>query len=135
MNTSNIFEDISRQALRFDSPQGQLPVEDLWNLPLSNPSKNRANLDDIARALNKQLKSEDEESFVAVAVKTDNTIKLKFEVIKHIITIRLAENAAASLARESREKKQFILGLIAQKENEVLVGSSLEDLKKMINSL
>lgn len=129
-----MFEKASRLALRFESNKGQLMVEDLWNLPLTSTT-GKANLDDIARALHKQLKNDDDVSFVDVAKKSDATVQLKFDIVKHIIETRLAENAATAVARSNAEKKQTILRIIADREDEQLKGSSLEDLRKMVADL
>ena len=129
-----MFEKASRIKLRFESPQGKLLVEDLWNLPLTS-STGRANLDDIARGLHRSLKESETESFVNDPPKADEAVKLGFEIVKRIIAVRKEENAAASLAASNREKKQQLLALIAQKETEQLAGQSIDDLKKMVEDL
>lgn len=129
-----MFEKAARLKLRFDSPQGQLSVEDIWDLPLTSAT-NRANLDDVARKLSKQVKEAETESFVIKPAKANEATVLKFDIVKHIIEVRLAENEAAATARANKEKKQQLLSLIAQKENEQLAGQSIEDLRKMVEAL
>jgi hypothetical protein len=130
-----MFEKIVRMKARFDSPQGQLTAEDLFDIPLISSNKNKANLDDIARNLSKQVKEAETESFVFKPPKADETTALKFELVKYIISVRLAENAAAKVARDNREKKQQLLELISHKENEQLAGQSIDDLRKMVEAL
>lgn len=131
----NIFEQVTRAALRFESPQGSLTVEDLWRLPLT-AAKSRANLDDIARDLHRQLKVDETSiSFVKPAPTNGNNTQLAFDVVKHIIDVRMAENEVAATARANAEKKQQLLGLIAQKEFNQLADSSLDDLKALAASL
>lgn len=120
--------------VRFDSPQGGLTVEDLWDLPLTSMS-GRANLDDIAVGLFKQLKDSGTISFVTETTQANELTQLKFDVVKHIIDVRKAENSAAETAAANRAKKQQLLALVAQKENEQLAGQSIEDLRKMIEEL
>jgi hypothetical protein len=134
MTTTNIFEQAVRQRLRFESPKGPLTVEDLFALPLTSATE-KANLDDIAKALHKQLKSNDDISFVTPAQKSDQTVQTKFDIVKYIIDIRIAERDAAAEAAQRKEKKQQILSLIAGKENDKLASSSLEELRKMAESL
>lgn len=129
-----MFEKASRLKIRFDTPQGSLLVEDLWDLPLSN-SRNRANLDDIAKGLFKQLKESETASFVVKAPKKDEALQLKFDIIKHIIDIRLAEAEAAEMLRANKEKKQKLLALIDEKENAILTDKSLDELKEMAKNL
>ena len=130
----SIFQQASRLKLRFDSNKGLLSSEDLWDLPLTS-TVNRDNLDDIAKKLYKQLKDSNTESFVVKAVKTDEVLQLKFDIVKTIIDIKVAEAEKATVAREAKEKKQRILALIAQKQDEQLAGTSLEELQKLADSL
>jgi hypothetical protein len=129
-----MFEKATRQKLRFDSSKGQLTVEDLWDLPLTSAT-GKVNLDDVARTLHRQLKNDDNVSFVKVEQKSDETVQLKFDIVKHIIDVRLAENATANVLRSNAEKKQNLLAIIAQKESETLMGASLDELKAMVASL
>lgn len=129
-----MFEQATRNKVRFETPQGMLTVEDLWDIPLTS-ARGRANLDDIARALHRKIKETETESFVIKAPKADELTQLKFELVKHVIDVRLAENAAAEQLRLNREKKQQLLALIAQKENEQLQGHTLEELKAMAEGL
>jgi hypothetical protein len=128
-----MFEQASRLKVRFDSPQGLLTVEDLWDLPLT--STRRANLNDIAKGLNRELKNADEEDFVNRSAKTDSVVKLKFEIVKHVIDVRLTENETARQATEHREKKQRLLELIAKKQDESLAARSVEELQAMVAEL
>lgn len=128
-----MFELASRQKFRFSTPNGLISVEDLWDIPLTS-STNKANLDDIARELYSQLDKSTEISFVSEK-KKDETVQLKFDLVKHVIEVRLAENAAAALAKSNRERKQEIMALIANKENQELAGSSVEDLKALLATL
>ena len=57
-----MFEQASRSKFRFNSSQGLLTTEDLWDLPLT--STRYANLNDIAKELNRTLKATAEEDFV-----------------------------------------------------------------------
>ena len=129
-----MFEKAAKLKLRFDTTSGPLGVEDLWDLPLTS-TKGKANLDDIARGLHKQLKSGDDVSFVVPTRKSDETIQLKFDLVKHVIDARLAENQAALLEKERADKKQRIMGIIAAKQDETLQGMSLDDLKKLMSEL
>ena len=127
----SIFEKASRLGLRFESPKGQLGVEDLWNLPLT--SRNSANLDDIAKYLNKKVNT-DEVSFVKEST-ADEVTKLKFDLVKHIIEVRLKENSEKVKAQETAERRAKILSQIAKLEDQELAGKSKEELLKELQSL
>lgn len=128
----NIFEQATRQAFRFETTKGHLTVEDLWNLPLT--SVNRANLDDIAKGLQKKL-SETSLSFVADTTPVNKVYQAQFDIVLHIINTKIAEAKAAEQYRQAREKKQKIMAIIEQKQDEALSSASLEDLEAMLNSL
>lgn len=128
-----LFEKASREKLRFDSTVGYLSVEDLWDLPLT--SERKANLDDLAKALAKQVKDSEVESFVVKTTKANETLQLKFDIVKHVIEVRLAENEAVKVRREAREKKDRLLELIAKKQDENLASKSVEELQQMVEAL
>jgi hypothetical protein len=130
-----MFEKAARLKLRFDTPQGWMSVEDLYDLPLTSKA-GRANLDDIARDLHRQIKEAgDSISFVTPASKPDETNELRFEIVKHVIAELVADLDAAKQAREKAEQKQRILAIVAKKKDEALEASSLEDLQKLLESL
>lgn len=129
-----MFEKATRMRVRFETPQGNILVEDLWEIPLSGKST-QANLDDIAKGLFRQLQECETTSFVVKNKSVDERTKLKFDIVKHVIDVRLVELEASNLARSNKEKKQHLLAIIAAKETEQLMGSSLEELKTMAESL
>lgn len=130
-----MFEKATRQQLRFNSKKGLLSVEDLWTLPLKNNSSNQVDLDEVAKAVHQELKASEEVSFVAPVTASNTTAQLKMDIVKHIIAVKLAEKEVAEKAREVKEKKQKIMSIIAQKQDEALVNSSVEDLQKMLDTL
>lgn len=132
MTEVNLFEVASRTKLRFASPVGQLNVEDLWSLPLTSTS-GKVSLDAIAIELNKELKGS-EESFVT-NTKKDEVVKLKFEIVKYIIGVRVEENRKKTEEKQREAKLANIDDLITRKQNEQLEGLSLEELQKLKDSI
>ena len=84
----NLFLQATREKFRFESPKGDLSVEQLWDLPLT--SRTGFDLDTVAKAVNADLKASNEESFVNVnnnpAV---SRLQAKLEVVKAIIEVKL----------------------------------------------
>jgi hypothetical protein len=126
-----MFDKATRLKLRFETPKGSLSTEDLWDLPLTNGRSN-ASLNEIAKGISRQLKENVDEDFVNQSRKADEVLELKLDIVKHVIAIRIAENDAAKLAAEKREKKQRLMDLIARKQDEQLEGKSLEELQAMV---
>jgi hypothetical protein len=127
----SIFEKASKAKLRFLITKGVVTTEDLWDLKLED-------LDKMAISLRKQVKESEEESFI----KTTNSksivaaeTELKFEIVKHIIDVKLAEKEARVLAAEKRAKRAKLIELIGKKELTNLESKSIEDLKKELAEL
>ena len=129
-----MFEKASRIKLRFVTTKGGVTVEDLWDLPLIS-RKGNFSLDDLAKRLNKEVKENGEESFVVRRNTANTLLDLKFEIVKHIIKVRLDELEQKENAAAQRVKKQRILEIIAGKEDEELAGKSVDDLRKMVEDL
>lgn len=133
---ANLFELATRQKLRFETPKGLLSVEDIWDLPLTS-SANKANLDDIAKGLYHSLKQSGEGvSFVSPVDSTATRVQeLQFDVVKHVIAVRIAERDKAADAAQRAAKKQRLLEIIATKQDESLRGKSLDELLKEVEAL
>lgn len=126
-SNTNIFEQASKTKLRFQTPSGILNVEDLWNLSLEQ-------LDKLAQSFARKVESSRETSyipsFVTRKTKEEMLNILRFEIIKHII-VSLAEEQQEKLeARAKKEKKDKILALIAEKQDDALKSKSIEELMK-----
>ena len=123
----NIFEKAVRIKLRVESNRGLLTVEDLWDL---KPEE----LDTMYRKFKKEARDAEEESLIN-PVKVDERLNLKIEVLKHIVTVKIAEREAATKRAETNRKKAELLELIKSKENSAMAEKSLDDLMDMYNAL
>ncbi len=129
-----MFAFATKKKIRFETSKGLLSVEELWDLPLTSDN-GRPNLDDIAKGIYKAMKEGEEVSFVksnAASNAAFNVLKTKFDIVKYIIDVKLAEAEAAKKAKEIKARNQRILGLIAQKEDEALASKSKEELLAML---
>lgn len=129
-----MFAFATKKKIRFETSKGMLSVEDLWDLPLTSDN-GRPNLDDVAKGIYKAMKEGEEISFVksnAASNAAFNVLKTKFDIVKYIIDVKLAEAEAAKKAKETKARNQRILGLIAQKEDEALASKSKEELLAML---
>lgn len=123
-----MFVKASRLKLKFDTSKGRISVEDLWDLPLTA-------LDTLAKSLNKEVKESSEESFIKIKTSANTLATLRFEIVKHIIEVKLNEAEAAQKRAENKERKAQILALIAEKQNKELSEKSIADLMKELESL
>lgn len=125
--SEKMFETAVRNKLRFPY-KGEISVEDLWDLPV--PS-----LDSIFKKLNVQAKQANEESLLDIKSKEDEVLDLKIEIIKYIVTTKLAEEKARLNAKERKEKKQKLSAILYSKQEQELQNKSADELAAMIAEL
>lgn len=137
IKTNPDFERASREGFRYSSSVGDLTTEQLWELSLVSTKAHKPSLNDIAKNIYQQLKAEDEVSFVDTKPKT-KVIKLleaKLEIVKHIIKVIQDEAAAKEAQKAKDDKKQKLMILLSQKEDENMSKSSIDEIKAMIADL
>lgn len=100
METSKLFEYASRNKLRFNMSKGVLSTEDLWDLSLES-------LNTLAKSLNKQLKEQSDEDFISNSrrTKSEMEVEYKFELVKHVIKVKLEEKKKRD---EAAAKRSYI---------------------------
>lgn len=123
-----MFKKASKLKLRFATTKGHVTTEDLWDLPLTN-------LDDLVKDLNKAVKEGGEESFITKRSRVSTILDLKFSIIKQIIKDKLEEAERKENETANKTKKDKILEIIEDKENEGLRDESIATLKKMAKKL
>ena len=130
----NIFEQATRRAIRFESAKGDLSVEQLWDLPLQ--SRNQFDLDTVAKTVNRQLNAVTEESFVSVRENpAKETLSLKLEIVKHIISVKLQEAEEARNRANKASEKEKLLRLLDEKQNEALRALTPEEIQERLKEL
>ena len=130
----NIFEQATRWAIRFESAKGDLSVEQLWDLPLQ--SRNQFDLDTVAKTVNRQLNAVTEESFVSVRENpAKETLSLKLEIVKHIISVKLQEAEEARNRANKASEKEKLLRLLDEKQNEALRALTPEEIQERLKAL
>ena len=130
----NLFEVATRNQFRFPSDRGEITVEQLWELDLK--SKNCFDLDTIARAINKELKAETEESFVNITPNPKKKpLEQKLELVKYIIETKMEENKKAKEKAERKEKREKLMRAIADKQDRAMSDASLEELQKELAAI
>lgn len=126
----DMFEKATKQKVRFDSPKGALSVEDVWDLRLT--ARSGFSLDMLAKQLNRDIKSQEEESFVVKQNAASEALTLKFNIVKHIIDVKMAERDEAAKAAEKATQRQKILEVLDKKRDQSLEGKTEEELLAML---
>jgi hypothetical protein len=130
----NLFLLASRSKFRFNTTSGVITTEDLWDLPLTDSRK--ANLDDVAKDLNRQLKeANQEQSFVKPSAPKTNEIQAKFDLVLAVIKTKMEERDTAKALADKLANKQKIMALIDKKKDEALAGKSLDELQSLVNAM
>ena len=122
MSEVNLFEVATRENYLFPF-KGMINVIDLWNLSLTN-------LDSVFKTLNVEVKKSEEESLLNAKTKEDEELTNKIEIIKYIVSKKLAEKEAKENEKKNKEKRQRILEIKAKRQDEALENMSDEDLDK-----
>jgi hypothetical protein len=132
--STNIFEKASRLKLTIATTRGQLPVDQLWDLPLKGTG---LSLNTIAVTLKKVItKNEDLVDLVdgdgadSGAVEKQTHDKLRFDIVMHIISVLKAERDAREAKEALASQLRQIDEAIAQKQAAELTNGTVEDLIK-----
>lgn len=127
MSEVNLFEVATRENYLFPF-KGMINVIDLWNLSLTN-------LDSVFKTLNAEVKKSEEESLLNAKTKEDEELTNKIDIIKYIVSKKLAEKEARENEKKNKEKRQRILEIKAKRQDEALENMSDEDLDKLLADL
>lgn len=121
---ANMFEVATRNKFRFPF-KGLISVEDLWELSVDN-------LDSIFKSLNSEMKKTKEESLLSTKTREDEVLETKIEIVKYIVSVKLAEKEQRERAFLNKERNQKIMDIIAAKKDAELQNMSIEELEKML---
>lgn len=128
----NIFEKAARVGLRLDSTRGQLSVEDLWKLPLTG---NNLSLDGLAVDLFEQLQKTSTKSFVNKVVEDKSFLQLKFDIVKHIIDVKVEERDKVKKAKEAAAERAKLMDALANRQQDKYNNMSEDDILKRLGEL
>lgn len=122
-----MFEKASRLKLRI-SYKGLCTVEDLWDLSLEE-------LNCIYQGVNKILKEYREESLLDKKTRDEELSELTQNIVKHIFMTKQREQKEREDEIMRAEKKQKLLGYLADKQDERYKNMTEDELSKIIDEL
>lgn len=123
----NLFEIATRNRYRFNY-KGVMTVEDLWSLRVED-------LDAIFKMLNRQKKTADEDSLLATKSAEDQDLANKIDIVRYIVSVKLAEAAERVPAAEKKAQRDKIMEIVAKKKDKALEDMGIEDLMKKLEEL
>lgn len=123
----NLFEIATRNRYRFNY-KGVMTVEDLWSLRVED-------LDTIFKMLNRQKKTADEDSLLATKSAEDQDLANKIDIVRYIVSVKLAEAAERVSAAEKKAQRDKIMEIVAKKKDKALEDMGIDDLMKKLEEL
>lgn len=123
-----MYKKALRNKLRFSTTKGKLTTEDLFDLSL-------ADLNNLAIALDKKLSETPRKSFISDIAPDTQEDELRFNIVKDVITLKLAERNAAQNAKAKAAEKTQLLEILHRKKNEALENLSVEEIEAKLASL
>ncbi len=123
----NLFEIATRNRYRFNY-KGVMTVEDLWSLRVED-------LDAIFKMLNRQKKTADEDSLLATKSAEDQDLANKIDIVRYIVSIKLAEAEDRKTAAEKKEQRDKILAIMAKKQDAKLENMDMAELEAELAKL
>lgn len=120
----NLFEIATRNRYRFNY-KGVMTVEDLWSLRVED-------LDAIFKMLNRQKKTADEDSLLATKSAEDQDLANKIDIVRYIVSVKLAEAAERVSAAEKKAQRDKIMEIVAKKKDKALEDMGIDDLMKKL---
>ena len=123
---ADLFKLAAKNKYRFYY-KGYITVEDLWDLPVEELDAIYKNLRSQQKYSEDSLLSNNEES------KEDILTNNKIEIIKTIVNDKIAEVKRNADNEARRARKQHILEIMANKQDDALREKSLEELQAMLD--
>lgn len=123
-----MYKKALRMKLRFATNKGKLTTEDLFDLSLTD-------LNSLAIALDKKLSETPRKSFISDIAPDTQEDELRFNIVKDVITLKLAERNAAQNAKAKAAEKAQLMEILHRKKNEALENLSVAEIEAKLASL
>jgi hypothetical protein len=141
--SENLWQKATRLKYRFAIGATALSLEQLWDLPLTSTKAQIPNtapvadLDTIARGINRQIKDLAEESFVDTAKNNPLRAELedKLALVKAVIQYKLDAADKRAAAAEKQERRRQLAEALAGKRQEELLGKSAAEIEAELAKL
>lgn len=123
-----MYKKALRTKLRFSTTKGKLTTEDLFDLSL-------VDLNNLALVLDKKLSETPRKSFISDIAPDTQEDELRFNIVKDIITLKLAERNAAQNAKAKAAEKAQLMEILHRKKSEALENLSVAEIEAKLAEL
>lgn len=127
MKITNIFETATRYRFRYPY-KGVINTEDLWDLDV-------VQLNEIYKTLKAEERKTKEDSLLASTTRSDSILGAKIDIVRRIVEVKLNDAKRATFEKEKAERKQQLMAVLAEKQNEELKSKSTDELRQMIDEM
>lgn len=124
---NDVFLEVSKRDIHFETPKGVFAANRLWKIDLPD-------LDNIARALNKQIKELSDDSFIGSST-VPKELTLKFEFVKAVINNKQETAKKLALKASKKKKREELLSVLSHKQNEAMQKKSIKALQAELDEL
>jgi len=121
----DIYKEAIMQDLKVQTTKGLLTPQQLCTLSVNE-------LDSLAVKLQEEYEQSGKKSFLVKRSVKDKKAKLAFDVVLDILQTKNDQEEAIKKAAEIKENNQKIFDLIEKKQDQVLEGKSIKELKAML---
>lgn len=126
--TTDLFFTAAVKKYFFPSSLGNINAYDLFDLPLHE-------LNNTAKTINKRLKEEEEEDFVANKSNASTDLSNQLEIVKAVIQYKKDLRDRAAESKQRAQERQRLLEILQSKQDEALASLSMEELEKRLAEL
>lgn len=127
-----MYKKASRLKVRFASNVGNLTVEQLWGIKMSDLKE----MIKAAHEVVKKIEKTDEDLLFLEGIgqddKEETMAKLRFDILKDVYITRMNETKAASEEAITNKEIKHLEEILAKKREESLSSMSEEDIMKLI---
>ena len=125
-----MYKKAAKLKLRFISSKGQLTVEQLFDLSMTELSSliKKVNAD-----LKKETRVDDDLGFLEGKDETESLNSLRFDILKDVYLTKKQERDDAAEDQDRKARRQRIAEIIREKEDKALADLSLEELRKKLD--
>lgn len=136
-----LFIVATREKYTFLSSRGVLNTEFLWDVkPVAKSGTDQRDsfdLNTIGMALKKELAALEGESLIETTPNKaqQRLLSNKLEIVKYVISVKLAEEKAAVESKAKAEQRRKIREAIMEKRDQALSAASIEELERQLAEL
>lgn len=133
--SKDIFQQAAKQKLRFSTRLGPLSVEQVYDLPLTTRSGNGFDLDQLAQAVDSDLKASSVQSFVKKTTDRNKQDQLRMDIVLFIIQEKVEAQEAATKRAATAAERAKLIDALAQAEEKELGTLSQADIRAKLAAL